>query len=289
MDLKITNEEKHITSTPGINDRFSPEQKQKLAKASRDFESMLTSMMLKSMTKTTDGMFGGESYGGDTFESLFEGELSSFISKNQSLGVAAKLYKKLTGEDLDTGAGIPAIKHPGHKGPSKIDPASEGDDTTEESDIPGSDPIKIKGSAANSAVEPSKSSMNRIGKFEDTIEQASKDFGVDSNIIRSVILAESAGNVKARSVSNAKGLMQLMDSTASSMGVKNVWDPKENIYGGTKYLAGLLRQYNGELKLALAAYNAGPGNVEKYNGVPPFNETKNYISRVLGYLKHLNG
>ncbi|MCU7497133.1 MAG: transglycosylase SLT domain-containing protein [Ignavibacteria bacterium] len=286
MELKITNEEKHISSTPGINDRFSPEQKQKLAKASRDFESLLTSMMLKSMTKTTNGLFGDDSYGGETFEGLFENEISSFMSKNQSLGVAAKLYKSITGEELETGAGIPVKKITGHKdSPEEVsrEEGAQGNGAT------GSGRIQVKGTGTHSAVEPSQSSMSRIGRYEDVIEQASKDFGVDSNIIRSVILAESAGNVKARSVSNAKGLMQLMDSTASSMGVKNVWDPKENIYGGTKYLAGLLRQYNGELKLALAAYNAGPGNVEKYNGVPPFNETRNYISRVLGYLKHLNG
>ncbi|HEX2962047.1 MAG: transglycosylase SLT domain-containing protein [Bacteroidota bacterium] len=283
MDLKITNDEKHISKTPEITNRYSPAEKEKLAKASRDFESLLTSMMLKSMTKTTSGLFGDESYGGDTFETLFEGELSSYISKNQSLGVAAKLYKKLTGEDLETGAGLPVKKVSDHNASSKTNPTEDGSS--------GSDakPIHIKGANNNPAVEPSQSSMNRIGKLDEVIEQASKDFGVDSNIIRSVILAESAGNAKARSVSNAKGLMQLMDSTASSMGVKNVWDPKENIYGGTKYLAGLLRQYNGELKLALAAYNAGPGNVEKYNGVPPFNETRNYISRVMGYLKHLNG
>ncbi|MGE5354415.1 MAG: transglycosylase SLT domain-containing protein [Acidobacteriota bacterium] len=283
MDLKITNEEKHISKTPEITSRYTPAEKEKLAKASRDFESLLTSMMLKSMTKTTSGLFGDESFGGDTFETLFEGELSSYITKNQSLGVASKLYKKLTGEDLATGAGLPIKKVSDHNASSKITPQEEGNSGS------AAKPIHIKGANNNPAVEPSQSSMNRVGKFEDMIEQASKDFGVDSNIIRSVILAESAGNVKARSVTNAKGLMQLMDSTASSMGVKNVWDPKENIQGGTKYLAGLLRQYNGELKLALAAYNAGPGNVEKYNGVPPFNETRNYISRVLGYLKHLNG
>ena len=73
------------------------------------------------------------------------------------------------------------------------------------------------------------------------------------------------------------------------MGVKNIWDPQQNIYGGTKYLAEMLRKYNGDLKLALASYNAGPKNVDKYGGIPPFEETKNYVKRVVGYLNHLNG
>jgi soluble lytic murein transglycosylase-like protein len=83
--------------------------------------------------------------------------------------------------------------------------------------------------------------------------------------------------------------MQLLDSTAKDMGVKNIWNPKENVRGGARYLSQLINQYDGNLKMALAAYNAGPGNVERYNGVPPFSETKNYIARVMGYLNYFNG
>ncbi|MDP3684156.1 MAG: lytic transglycosylase domain-containing protein, partial [Ignavibacteria bacterium] len=139
----------------------------------------------------------------------------------------------------------------------------------------------------STGIVPSKQSMERLEQFDEHIEEAAKRYGVDKGLIKSVIIAESAGNAKAVSPAKAKGLMQLIDSTATSMGVQNVWDPRQNIMGGTKYLSEMLRQYNGDVKLALAGYNAGPANVEKYNGVPPFEETKTYITRVLGYLNHL--
>jgi Rod binding domain-containing protein len=101
MNLKVTNEAKHFTSTPEVTDKYTAEQKTKLAKASRDFEGLLSSMMLKSMTKNTEGLFGGEEgLGSDMYQSMFENEISSMISKSKGLGVAEELYKKLTGEDL---------------------------------------------------------------------------------------------------------------------------------------------------------------------------------------------
>lgn len=271
MDLKITNSE-HLAGSSEVNDRFSPEQKTKLAKASKDFESLLTSMMLKSMTKTTGGLFGDEALGGDVFDGMFQNEIASFMTKKNSLGVAEKLYKKITGEDLSkTEPEIPAARPKKKKAHA------------------AEVPVEVNAKNTSPAIAPSNSSLTRLDKYESIIEKAGKEYGIDKNIIKSVILAESAGNEKAHSVAQAKGLMQLLDSTASQMGVKNIWNPAENINGGTKYLAGLLRQYNGDLKLALAAYNAGPGNVDKYKGVPPFHETKTYITRVMGYLNHLNG
>jgi soluble lytic murein transglycosylase-like protein len=138
------------------------------------------------------------------------------------------------------------------------------------------------------SLKPAADSLNRLRKYEDIIDKASSQFGVDKNVIRSVILAESAAKQNAVSSANAKGLMQLIDSTAAEMGVKNSFDPKENIFGGAKYLAKMLRQYNGNLELALAAYNAGPANVDKYNGIPPFEETRKYVEKVISYLNHFN-
>ena len=265
LSLKIDNPQKHISQMPEFKSRYDENGKVKIAAATKQFESMLTQMMLKSMNKTTGGMLGEEGYGNDMFDTVFEQEIASYMGETKSLGIAEMLYKKITGEEMK-----PDMR-------SKINNRI--------------DPMRIKNrkvDADTANVQPSNESLNRLEKVQNHIDEAAKSFGVDKNIIKSIIMTESAGNNKAVSGAKAKGLMQLMDSTAVDMGVQNVFNPRENILGGTKYFAQMLRQYSGDMKLALAAYNAGPGNVEKYNGVPPFEETKNYINKVLSYLNHFS-
>jgi soluble lytic murein transglycosylase len=112
------------------------------------------------------------------------------------------------------------------------------------------------------------------------VKKAAKKYQIEPELINAVIKTESNGNYKAISRKGAMGLMQLMPTTANEMDVRNPFNPEENIEGGTRYLRYLLEKFNGNLTLALAAYNSGPKTVEKYGSVPPISETRNYVNKV---------
>ena len=119
------------------------------------------------------------------------------------------------------------------------------------------------------------------GKYEDIIDRVSRTYGIPKTLIQKMIEVESDFNPKTVSHAGAMGLMQLMPANVKEMGIKNPFSPAESIEGGVKELCGYLKKNNGDLVLALASYNAGPGNVRKYGGVPPFKETQGYIKKIL--------
>ncbi len=117
--------------------------------------------------------------------------------------------------------------------------------------------------------------------FQGIITQVAGEYEVDPCLVRAIIFAESGFNPNARSEKGAGGLMQLMPSTAEALGVRDIYDPSENIYGGVRYFRLLLDRFDGNVQLALAAYNAGSRHVRNYGGIPPFKTTRNYIKKVL--------
>lgn len=119
------------------------------------------------------------------------------------------------------------------------------------------------------------------GDLHEMLADAGQAHNLDVDLLVSVVKAESDGRAQAVSRAGAQGLMQLMPSTATDLGVKNPFEPGENVRGGTTYLDSLLIRYHENLALALAAYNAGPGAVDKYHGVPPYRETRMYVARVI--------
>ena len=148
----------------------------------------------------------------------------------------------------------------------KPNPGAEGQTTYE-----------VHGSAS---VRSTKAVTGKSAPFEASITEHARRQQVAEDLVRAVIQVESAFNPMAISAKGAMGLMQLMPATAVELGVKNPFDPDQNIRGGVTYLKRLLDRYDGNVELALAAYNAGMGNVEKYGDVPPFKETRNYVKKI---------
>ena len=146
-----------------------------------------------------------------------------------------------------------------------------------------------KTNPASSANNTSFSDMmksQQVSPLEDIFNRAAKKYGVDVNLLKAIAKQESDFQPDCTSHAGAMGIMQLMPDTAKGLGVTDPYDPEQNIMGGAKFISQMLKKYDGDVTLALAAYNAGPNNVAKYGGVPPFKETQDYVKKVTAYYKN---
>lgn len=138
----------------------------------------------------------------------------------------------------------------------------------------------------DTVLNKSKAAVYSTTELDAIFEEAAKKYNLSVELLKAVAKTESNFESDCVSSSGAVGIMQLMPETAESLGVENSYDARENIMGGAKYLAMKLKEYNGDVSLALAAYNAGSGAVNKYGGIPPYTETQNYVKKVLNYLQN---
>ncbi|MBE9527875.1 MAG: transglycosylase SLT domain-containing protein [Proteobacteria bacterium] len=146
-------------------------------------------------------------------------------------------------------------------------------------------PENERGGGSNKVI----SSANASVSYDTLIYNVSRRYGVDPNLVKAVVRAESDYNPSAISRAGARGLMQLMPETARLMGVKNIHDPVDNVNGGTRHLSRLIKKFNGKLPMALAAYNAGEGAVKRYGRIPPYKETQRYVKKVLKFYDFYSG
>ncbi|MDB5051645.1 MAG: hypothetical protein JWO30_4716 [Fibrobacteres bacterium] len=268
-------------------------------KAALDFEGMFLSQMYKGMRQSTlseDNDITKASPGREIFTEMLDNTYATMSAKNPliagdqgmqnaatgiSNSLAAQIYRSLSRQEGQKAVSAPVSL-------AKV-AVPRFDMTGEDDQMFSTAPYlaKLINQRARSGQSTAVSSLTD-DKLKPIVDLASRTYGVSANLIKSVIKAESNNQPLAVSGAGAKGLMQLMDSTASDMGVRNVFNANENILGGTRYLKQMLERFQGDETKALAAYNAGPAVVERFNGVPPYEETKAYVEKILKAKKTLD-
>jgi len=248
-------------------------EKKRLFKAAKEMESLFLGQILKAMRRSIpktdkDNKIGpGGGIGKDIYTQMFDQELATLMAGKSDKSLASVIYRsmeKVLERQFDGATEEPV-------GNKEIFPAGRYINIRQEN---------ATGSAGAMELERL-GEESKISEYDSIIRQVSEKYRLNPALVRSVIEAESNGDPTAISRAGAKGLMQLTDTTAAELGVKDVFNPRQNIEGGARYLRFLIDRF-GDIRKALAAYNAGPETVKRYGGMPPFPETRRYVQNVLG-------
>lgn len=267
-------------------------EKARLRKATREFEAFFTHYLLKTMRKTvpdsplSEGLPFQNGAGRQTFTDLFDMEVARHVSSSTKGGLADVLYRAmepLIDAEFNQDRQAADIQ--------QLHPATDNFVSLkrESLDLPGCERRQVVLGKPAATLRPIRTVRRTVPdstiskRFGREIRDVARRHRLEPALIHSVIKAESAGDPNAVSPAGAKGLMQLLDSTAASVGVTDVFDPAQNIEGGAVYLKQLVQKY-GDIDAALAAYNAGPGAVDRHGGIPPYPETEAYVKRVKRFL-----
>lgn len=259
-----------MISQPSLSASPTPEESRAhlIRKTAQEFGSLFVTMMIKEMRKGSfENDFMPESFGQKLYTEMLDEKYAEQISAHSLKSFNDLIVKQLEASEQPTDLSALSSMKNGLNS-QRFAEYSTGKSAT----------VNVSADYLN----------NKVEKWAPQIEQAAKAFNIDINLIKAIIMKESNGNQNAVSPAGAKGLMQLMDSTALELGVSNSFSPEENITGGTRYIAEMIKRFNGNVELALASYNAGPSAVEKYNGIPPYRETQDYVRDVLKYKQLLS-
>jgi soluble lytic murein transglycosylase-like protein len=257
--------------TPSLatNPRPQTAAEKKAWKAACDFEAIFVRQIFKNMDQANVALGGDQAQhdqAKDIYQDMYNSQLSEAASRSSALGLARWLYPNLLKQDAKGMAGLEKAQ-------------DESAATSAALRAYGATSPAGQASAAQGRATPITAGPAMAG-LQAHIAQASRTTGVPASLLQGMITVESGGRPEAVSPKGAQGLMQLMPGTAKDLGVTDPHDPAQSVMGGAKYMAQLLKRFDGDERRALAAYNAGPATVEKYGGIPPYAETQKYVEKV---------
>jgi Rod binding domain-containing protein len=279
--MQVTrNSDKSYHTTQNLNplDSNSANERERTAqKASLSFERLMCEQMLNSMQGSLEnGFFEQKGTSAGWYESMFNQVMAAEITGSNGIGLAKLIYEQSTGkewQDMPQEFRLQAILESGSPDFSSRMARYE---------------TEVRDTKHGTLAKWNPPTAERKSELQNFLTRSAKEIGLDPSWASALAKTESAWDEFAVSKAGARGVMQIMPATARDLGLENSFDAFENIKAGLKYLKSLLDKFDGDHKLAAAAYNAGPGAVEKYNGIPPFSETIQYVKRIEQLFKETN-